>query len=50
MKNNRLKVLIIPDSLNWILGKFAKEIARWNPQYDCLIIPSVYIKNHPAKF
>ena len=50
MNNDRLKVLIIPESLNWILGKYAKEIARWNPQYDCQIIPSIFIKNHLKKF
>ena len=34
----RLRVLIVPDWINWVLGTVAKATARYNPWFDATII------------
>jgi glycosyltransferase involved in cell wall biosynthesis len=37
MGNDRLRVLLVPDSIHWILGTVAKSIARCNPWIEATI-------------
>lgn len=40
----RRKVMLIPDSMGWVLGTWAAEIKRWNRDlYDFLIVPMAEI-------
>ena len=45
-----MRILIVPDFLGWAFGAIAREIARWNPQYDCRIISLSYIRKFPERF
>lgn len=37
MSNARLKVLLVPDSVHWVTGTIAKNIARFNPWIEATI-------------
>lgn len=41
-----MKVLLIPDQIQWILGTIAREIAKWNPELDFTIVSEAYINSH----
>lgn len=45
-EDERIRVLLIPDRIQWILGTIAKEIAKWNPELDLTIISEAYINSH----
>src|SRR5437868_616416 len=36
--SKRLRVLLVPDWINWVLGTVAKATARYNPWFDATII------------
>ncbi|MEP6740883.1 MAG: glycosyltransferase family 4 protein [bacterium] len=37
MSNNRLRVLLVPDSTYWVTGTIAKNIARFNPWIEATV-------------
>jgi glycosyltransferase involved in cell wall biosynthesis len=50
--NNALpRVMLIPDSINWILGTWAKQIVKWNSHhYNFVIVPYGEIRENPELF
>ena len=45
-KDERMRVLLIPDRIQWILGTIAKETAKWNPDIDFTIVSDAWISRY----
>ena len=45
------RIMLIPDSVEWILGTWAKEITKWNSnKYEFVIFPAAEIRESPELF
>ena len=50
MSNQRLRVLLVPDSIYWITGTIAKSIARFNPWIESTIASSSVLETILPKY
>jgi glycosyltransferase involved in cell wall biosynthesis len=48
--NKRLRVLLIPDRMQWVLGTIAKNIVKYHPQFDFTVLSQGVIEKYPSKF
>lgn len=48
---SKVRILLIPDAIDWILGTWAKEIVRWQSErFEFLIFPMREIYENPQLF
>ena len=45
-KGKKLRVLLIPDYVQWIIGTIAREIEKWNPELSFTIVSEAYINRY----
>lgn len=43
-------ILLIPDRLDWITGRWAKELSNSLYPHPCMVLPSWYLRRHPFVF
>ncbi len=48
--NKRLRVLLIPDRMQWVLGTIAKNIVKYHPQFDFTVLSQGVIEKYPSQF
>jgi len=49
--NNKYRIMLVPDTMGWILGTWAREIVKWNSdKYDFLIFPVGEIREDMQMF